>query len=64
MPKFFILNIDASCVGPGAVLYQEVKGKEKVVAYASHGLRPSEPQLPCSQARVPFLEVGCGGEII
>ncbi|XP_060607809.1 uncharacterized protein LOC132759951 [Ruditapes philippinarum] len=40
--KPFILNIDASCVGLGAVLYQEVEGKKKVVAYASRGLRPSE----------------------
>ena len=41
--KPFILNIDANGVGLGAVLYKEVEGgDERVVAYASRGLRPSE----------------------
>lgn len=35
-------HTDASSKGLWAVLYQEQYGKLKVIAYASHGLRPSE----------------------
>lgn len=38
----FILEIDASHLGLGAVLSQEVEGKVRPVAYASRGLRPAE----------------------
>ena len=42
----FILNVDASGDGLGAVLYQEQEGIERVVAYASRGLRANECNYP------------------
>ena len=47
----FKLHTDASSQGLEAVLYQLKDGKDRVVAYASHGLRPGEPNYP-----VPKLE--------
>ena len=44
--KPFLLNIDASGDGLGAVLYQEQDGIERVIAYASRGLRASECSYP------------------
>lgn len=51
----FILNIDASILGLGAVLYQKVDGVERVVAYASRGLRPNERNYPAH--KLEFLSL-------
>ena len=44
--KPFELHIDASTVGLGAVLYQAINGKKKVIAYASRALTKSEERYP------------------
>ena len=44
--KPFMLNIDESGDGLGGVLYQEQDGIERVIAYASRGLRASESNYP------------------
>ena len=41
----FVLEIDASHLGLGAVLSQEYDGTRKPVAYASRGLRPTERNM-------------------
>ena len=42
----FIVHVDASSQGLGAVLYQRQEGKLKVLSYASRGLKASEALYP------------------
>lgn len=52
----FILEVDASHSGLGAVLSQEQEGKVRPVAYASRGLRPTERNMAnYSSMKLEFL---------
>ena len=55
--KPFVLNIDTSGGGLGAVLYQEQDGKECVIAYASRGLRASECNYPAHKLEFLALKL-------
>lgn len=51
----FVLKIDASHAGLGAVLSQEHGGKLRPVAYASRALRPAENMQNYSSMKLDFL---------
>lgn len=54
--KPFILEVDASYGGLGAVLSQDFEGKVRPIAYASRGLRPSERNMTnYSSMKLEFL---------
>ena len=53
----FILHVDASGFGLGAVLYQKQEGVERVIAYASRGLKiPSETNYPAPRRKFLALK--------
>lgn len=43
--KPFVLEIDGRHVGLGAVLSQDQEGKQRPIAFASRGLRPTEKHV-------------------
>lgn len=51
----FLLHVDASSFGLGAVLYQEQDCRERVIAYASRGLRNAERNYPAH--KLEFLSM-------
>ena len=51
----FILHIDASSLGLGAILYQKQQGRERVIAYASRGLKTAEKNYPAH--KLEFLSM-------
>ena len=51
--KPFKLHTDSSILGPGAILYEEQDGVEKVISYASQSLSKSESKYPIH--RLEFL---------
>lgn len=56
----FILEVDASYGGLGAMLSQEQSGKFRPVAYASRGLRPTERNMQnYSSMKLEFLALKC-----
>ncbi|XP_052233050.1 uncharacterized protein LOC127845911 [Dreissena polymorpha] len=48
--KPFIVSVDASTECLGAVLYQEQDGLERVISYASRGIRASERNYPAQSS--------------
>ncbi len=54
--KPVVLQTDASFSGLGAVLYQEVNGVNRVIGYASRGLKPSERNYPVHKLEVLALK--------
>jgi len=51
-PREFILDIDASNIGIGAVLLQRQEGKKKVIAYYSRVLNKTGKKLLCNSSEL------------
>ncbi|XP_016400380.1 RNA-directed DNA polymerase homolog [Sinocyclocheilus rhinocerous] len=61
--KPYVLHVDASMNGLGAVLNQEHPEGLRPVAYASRKLSGSERRYPVHQLEFLALKVGCGGQV-
>ena len=48
----FMLHTDASADSLSAVLYQDIDGAERVMAYASRSLKPSEKNYPANSMNI------------